>query len=413
MRQLFKATELELAQIGFKGDALANKTLKDNQEESIKTFRKLEKETNSNNKGPIRTDAFMKNSKTVQQMDSKPNINIDEVLHYQKVLIGLNYQFILIKTLKYSLHKLGKRGGISDFYLRDFIEKFIPIAYFRIPLFREKLLRLLVETFQEEDRYESSNDVEASGEADESCKETTGDNSEPQFDRMSKHNSQNRTRRAKKDNEIDEWFRIEFPKKDLYTEEQRQKLKEIDLKRNEESHESSDSEENRSDEPETPITESPRLNSKRYEGAIAHIFDWDRYFYSHLPDDNEQKRESDRLLKNTVQSVKWHDRMKKRGVGFLLIVTEWAKYVKSAVVRRNVFWQDVPGYKIIVKAVLRETQKRPLLLYPDALVDATMALLSNEKVSVYEVNSYRSYPCLSRSCSRRLMYMILVKLYDE
>ena len=49
--------------------------------------------------------------------------------------------------------------------------------------------------------------------------------------------------------------------------------------------------------------------------------------------------------------------MKKRGVGFLLTVTEWAKYVKSAVVRKNIFWQDVPGYKIIVKAVLREMQK--------------------------------------------------------
>lgn len=60
MRQLFKATELELAQIGFKGDALANKTLKDNQEESIKKFRKLEKESKEDNKGPTRTDAFMK-----------------------------------------------------------------------------------------------------------------------------------------------------------------------------------------------------------------------------------------------------------------------------------------------------------------------------------------------------------------
>ena len=66
----------------------------------------------------------------------------------------------------------------------------------------------------------------------------------------------------------------------------------------------------------------------------------------------------------------------------MLIITEWAKYVKNAVVRRNVFWQDVPGYKIIVKAVLREMQKRQLLLYPDALIDASMALLSNEKVSI-------------------------------
>ena len=51
--------------------------------------------------------------------------------------------------------------------------------------------------------------------------------------------------------------------------------------------------------------------------------------------------------------IEWN----KRGVGFLLIITEWAKYVKAAVVRKNIFWQDVPGYKVIVKAVLREMQK--------------------------------------------------------
>lgn len=98
------------------------------------------------------------------------------------------------------------------------------------------------------------------------------------------------------------------------------------------------------------------------------------------------------MLKQTVQNIKWHDRMKKRGVGFLLIITEWAKYIKNAVVRRNVFWQDVPGYKIIVKAVLREIQKRSLLLYPDALIDCSMALLSNEKVRMNLI--FRSCPSL-------------------
>jgi len=135
------------------------------------------------------------------------------------------------------------------------------------------------------------------------------------------------------------------------------------------------------------LTEEERQQStplepdqEKYEGAISHIFDWDKYFYSFLPTDSEQKVENDKILKVIIENSKWHERIKKRGVGFLLIVTEWAKYVKSALVRKNIFWQDIPGYKIIVKAVLRELQKRPLMCYPDAFLDASMALLSNEKV---------------------------------
>lgn len=97
--------------------------------------------------------------------------------------------------------------------------------------------------------------------------------------------------------------------------------------------------------------------------------------------------------------------MKKRGVGFLLIITEWAKYVKNAVVRKNIFWQDVPGYKVIVKAVLREMQKRPLLLYPDALLDASQALLSNEKVSFMLCSLFIDIICASENCVQKDKYL--------
>lgn len=103
--------------------------------------------------------------------------------------------------------------------------------------------------------------------------------------------------------------------------------------RNKKSNESDDFS-NSDEEEDESNTDDVNEVEKGYEGAIAHIFDWDRYFYSHLPKDNEQKLENDKMLNHIIENPKWHDRMKKRGVGFMLVITEWAKYVKAAVVRK-------------------------------------------------------------------------------
>ena len=46
----------------------------------------------------------------------------------------------------------------------------------------------------------------------------------------------------------------------------------------------------------------------------------------------------------------------------------------------NVNWKDVPGYAKIVKAVLLEMKEREVSFYPEALKEATCALLANEKI---------------------------------
>ena len=168
MKLVFRASELDLTHIGFKGSMTKNNSAKEANDAIDRSFSKLEMEKRKS-KGYAKANAFMINSNEVNQNplnnDSK---SIEEIKRFQKILIALNYQSILNKTLKYCLHKLIKKGGISDFYLRDFIEKFIPIAYFRIPIFREKFLMLLKETFAEEDQNTSSNEVEASVENEES-----------------------------------------------------------------------------------------------------------------------------------------------------------------------------------------------------------------------------------------------------
>jgi len=49
-------------------------------------------------------------------------------------------------------------------------------------------------------------------------------------------------------------------------------------------------------------------------------------------------------------------------------------------VSSNISWKDVPGYRVILKAVLLEMKERDVAYYPEALKDATCALLANEKL---------------------------------
>ena len=210
MKLAFKSSELGLAHIGFKGYNTGGLSYIN---QSVDGFNlsssRLEVENKSKNNGYTKTNAFMINSKEVNQsMASKDNTNMEDIKRYQKILISLNYQYILNKTLKYSLQKLTKKGGISDYYLRDFIEKFIPIAYFRIPIFREKFLKLLLETFYEEDQNTSSYEAELNTENEESNK----DNGDTTDDQNKRKQSQAKSRKNNPHNEIEEWFRIEFPK---------------------------------------------------------------------------------------------------------------------------------------------------------------------------------------------------------
>lgn len=46
----------------------------------------------------------------------------------------------------------------------------------------------------------------------------------------------------------------------------------------------------------------------------------------------------------------------------------------------SLFWQDIPGYRIIVKSILVEMKERSILEYPDSLIDATMALVQNTEL---------------------------------
>lgn len=85
---------------------------------------------------------------------------------------------------------------------------------------------------------------------------------------------------------------------------------------------------------------------------------------------------------------------------------EWAKYVnKTIVVRDHVPFYDLPGYKELLSSFLIEMQSRDINSYPDKLIDASLALLYNEKL----LNDFVMilYQKTSRSCA-----LTVQKTYD-
>jgi len=43
----------------------------------------------------------------------------------------------------------------------------------------------------------------------------------------------------------------------------------------------------------------------------------------------------------------------------------------------SLYWQDIPGYKYILKSIIIEMKSRAVSEYPDPLIDATLALINN------------------------------------
>lgn len=63
--------------------------------------------------------------------------------HKKKVKIASSYQKLQYKALELGVEKLNMIG--VDVYKRCFVEVIISISYFRVPEFREKFLRFILE----------------------------------------------------------------------------------------------------------------------------------------------------------------------------------------------------------------------------------------------------------------------------
>lgn len=87
-----------------------------------------------------------------------------------------------------------------------------------------------------------------------------------------------------------------------------------------------------------------------------------------------------KYMRRIEQNKKWQTRVKKRSLAYFQIVRRWAEFIQTTVQTNHLFWQDIPGYRQIVKSILLELKQRPIKDYPDSLIDATVELIQNPEL---------------------------------
>ena len=125
------------------------------------------------------------------------------------------------------------------------------------------------------------------------------------------------------------------------------------------------------------------------DGGIFKLFDWDVQFFQHIPKTGPYQKDADdalRCLRRIEANKKWQIRVKKRGIAYFQIIKRWAELLKSTVKTYSIMWQDIPGYRTIVKSVLQELKYRSVVEYPDTLIDASNALVENPQLLTVMIN---------------------------
>lgn len=87
-----------------------------------------------------------------------------------------------------------------------------------------------------------------------------------------------------------------------------------------------------------------------------------------------------KIQKKIEINVKWQNRVKKRSLAYFQIIKRWGDFIQQTVQINHLFWQDIPGYKMIVRSILYELKTRPVNEYPDPLVEVTLALIQNSEL---------------------------------
>jgi hypothetical protein len=85
-------------------------------------------------------------------------------------------------------------------------------------------------------------------------------------------------------------------------------------------------------------------------------------------------------MRRIENNKKWQTRVKKRSIAYFQIIRRWAQFIQTTVQTNHLFWQDIPGYKLVVKSILLELKQRSINEYPDSLIDTTLELIQNPEL---------------------------------
>jgi hypothetical protein len=131
---------------------------------------------------------------------------------------------------------------------------------------------------------------------------------------------------------------------------------------------------------EGPIWGGQASHSNLKPNSAQEMFNWDRMFYAYLKSEPiYHKRLAD--LTAALTDDGWKKRLMKHGYIFFSFFHEWTNYVyKTLVIKDNLPWLELPGYKKLVNIFLEELKNREVTSYSELMITLSSALLQNERL---------------------------------
>ena len=246
----------------------------------------------------------------------------------EKIEVCRDFIDFLNKVLSYCLDKLAA-GKSADLDTNEFVEFFLSVSYFRLPMFRQVFIQTINSGINENETYEILRFLDKENEYDN----LVGGNGEV--------NDSNSERAKINDINI---------------------VKEIDVN------------------PVNSLIDWETLFYERIEKFSKNKNDFNKEF----------QEISDKLkeTENILISHEWKLRISKRGNAFFSMIMRLEKYIQSKVILlRNLRWTKIPGFKFIISSIVHELRSRDVSQYQEPLVKLLTIFINDSDISNLFINT--------------------------
>ena len=123
-----------------------------------------------------------------------------------------------------------------------------------------------------------------------------------------------------------------------------------------------------------------KISEEMREKSLISLFSWEKDFNIYIKSCLEgQKLYKDLTL--IINTESWQKRFNERNEVFFGFLADWNKYVHKKVnVKEHIPWEDLPGYRVLLKAFLVELKNREIVKYPVTLKLAAANFMLHEKL---------------------------------
>jgi len=121
-----------------------------------------------------------------------------------------------------------------------------------------------------------------------------------------------------------------------------------------------------------------------YYNEMINLMDWQHLFFNpmhKIPEFQSFIKIKMEELENILDKSEWQERISKRGLGFLAIITKMESIIERKLyLSKNILWNDIPGIKIILESINYELEKNPVSHYSEALIKLLRIFINEPQI---------------------------------